>query len=180
MRELALHILDLIENSIRAQATIIAVSVAADPAADRLRIVIEDNGTGLKVSPEAALDPFYTTKSGKRTGLGLSLFRAAAESTGGRLMLGRSGLGGVQVAAELGLRHIDRSPLGDLAGTLSSVVCTNPDIDFRFRIRLGEHECRISAFEVAEELGEGRGGLAVARRVAEKVQASLESCGVLI
>ena len=78
MREIALHILDLIENALRAQATVVAVTVEAVPEQDRLRIVVEDNGTGLKVSADAALDPFYTTKRGKRTGLGLSLFRAAA------------------------------------------------------------------------------------------------------
>ena len=88
MRALSLHILDLVENSIRAQATTIVIRIVADPAADLLRIEIEDDGTGLKVTPEQALDPFYTTKGGKRTGLGLSLFRAAAEAAGGGLTLG--------------------------------------------------------------------------------------------
>jgi signal transduction histidine kinase len=134
MRELSLHMLDLIENSLRAAASIIAVTVEAEPEGDRLRITIEDNGSGLKVKPEEALDPFYTTKTGKRTGLGLSLFKAAAEATGGRLTIGKSDLGdvGVRVTAELGLTHIDRAPLGDLAGTLASVVCTYPGVDFRF------------------------------------------------
>ncbi|HQL53715.1 MAG TPA: ATP-binding protein, partial [Phycisphaerae bacterium] len=103
MRELSLHIMDLIENSLRAQATIILVSVEALPDQDLLRIVVEDNGTGLRVPVESVLDPFYTTKRGKRTGLGLSLFRAAAESTGGRLMIDKSALGdvGVRVTVEL-------------------------------------------------------------------------------
>ncbi len=223
MREIALHILDLIENSIRAQASIIAVSVEAMPEQDLLRIVIEDNGTGLKVSPEAALDPFYTTKSGKRTGLGLSLFRAAAESTGGRLTLGKSSLGGatgldspggqpgskvtaraprsrsgsedagrgpgLKVTVEMGLTHVDRNPLGDLAGTLSSVVCTNPEIDFRFFLRTarrgaagvgGQRECRINVFDLAGELGQDRcGGLAVAQKVMEKIRTELEACTAL-
>lgn len=179
MREIALHILDLVENSVRAQATIIAVSVVADAARDVLSIVIEDNGTGLKVSAEDALDPFYTTKSGKRTGLGLSLFRAAAEATGGRLTLGKAALGGLRVAVEMGLSHVDRSPLGDLAGTLSSVVCTNPDIDFRFHLRLGGPECRVDTFDVGETLGAGRsGGLKVARAVREIIQAGLSGGGV--
>ena len=196
MREIALHILDLIENSIRAQATIIAVSVEAMPEQDLLRIVIEDNGTGLKVSPEAALDPFYTTKSGKRTGLGLSLFRGAAESTGGRLTLGKSSLGGatsrgpgLKVTVEMGLTHVDRNPLGDLAATFSSVVCTNPEIDFRFCLRTarhgaanvgGERVCRINVFDLAGELGQDRcGGLAVAQKVMEKIRAELETCTAL-
>lgn len=182
MREIALHILDLIENSIRAQASVIAVIVEALPQQDLLRIVIEDNGTGLKVSPQAALDPFYTTKSGKRTGLGLSLFRGAAEATGGGLTIGKSTLGpvGVRVTVEMGLTHIDRNPLGDLAGTLSSVVCTNPGIDFRFRLRVGDRECNLNVLDLGEELGVGRcGGLDVAQHVMQKIRAELESSAVL-
>lgn len=193
MREIALHILDLIENSIRAQATRIEVAVEAlpdgEPAAPPgglLRIVVEDDGTGLRVPPEAALDPFYTTKRGKRTGLGLSLFKAAAEATGGRLTLEPAGRGtperpGLRVTAELGLTHVDRSPLGDLAGTLSSVVCTNPEIDFRFRLRLGGAVREIAVGELAARLGLARDdGLVVARHVMRMVREALEASSVLV
>ena len=191
MREIALHILDLIENSLRAQATLVAVNVEALPSEDLLRIVIEDNGTGLTVPPAAALDPFYTTKRGKRTGLGLSLFRAAAESTGGGLKLGPSSLAaaggvssvehpGLRVTVEMGLTHIDRNPLGDLAATLASVVCTNPATNFQFRLRLAQRECRMDVFALGAELGLGRnGGLAVAQHVAERIQSELKSSMVL-
>jgi signal transduction histidine kinase len=180
MREISLHIMDVIENSIRAQASTIAVTIAADVKRDVLRIVIEDNGTGLKVSPEAALDPFYTTKRGKRTGLGLSLFRAAAEQAGGRLTLGDSELGGVAVTAEMELSHIDRNPVGDLAATLSTLVCTNPEIDFCFRLVLGGRECRIRVPELAKDMGAAAGdSIAVARKVMEKINAELEAAGVL-
>ena len=182
MREIALHILDLIENSLRAQASAIAVTVEAIPQQDLLRIVIEDNGTGLKVPPETVLDPFYTTKRGKRTGLGLSLFRGAAEATGGRLTIGKSDLGsvGVKVTVEMGLTHIDRNPLGDLAGTFSTVVCTNPEIDFRFRLRAGDRECNLRVADLAKELGiDRRDGLALARNVLDRINAGLQSSGVL-
>lgn len=182
MREIALHILDLIENSLRAQASAIAVTVEAVPERDLLRIVVEDNGTGLKVPAETVLDPFYTTKRGKRTGLGLSLFRAAAEATGGRLEIGKSDLGsvGVKVAVELGLTHVDRNPLGDLASTFSSVVCTNPEIDFRFRLRCGDRECSLRVADLAKKLGiDPRDGLALARQVMERINVALQSSGVL-
>ena len=182
MREIALHILDLIENALRAQATVVAVTVEALPEQDRLRIVVEDNGTGLKVSADAALDPFYTTKRGKRTGLGLSLFRAAAEATGGDLTIAKSDLGpvGVKVTAELGLTHIDRHPLGDLAGTLASAVCTNPGVDFRFRLRSPERVCDLWVFDLARELGLDRqDGLALAGAVQQRLQSELQSCDVL-
>jgi signal transduction histidine kinase len=181
VRELALHILDLIENSIRAEASVIEISLTADPEADVLRIVVEDNGTGLKVPATAALDPFYTTKSGKRMGLGLSLFRAAAERAGGKLTLGESDLGGASVAADMILTHIDRSPLGDMAGSLSSVVCTNPEIDFRFHVRIADREWSLRVFDLAEKLGaQGGGSLAVARKVMEMIRAELAGSAVLM
>jgi signal transduction histidine kinase len=182
MRELSLHILDLLENSIRAQATRVAVTIEALPADDLLRIVIEDDGTGLKVSPQQALDPFYTTKRGKRTGLGLSLFKAAAEATGGKLTIGKSSLAatGVRVEVEMGLRHIDRSPLGDLAGTLGSMVCTNPQVDFSVRLRLGAQACELHVPDLLREKGrDPQDGLAAAQCVMERVNAELRSANVL-
>ncbi len=181
MRELSLHILDLIENSLRAGASVIALGVEAMPEADLLRIVVDDDGPGLDVAAELAADPFYTTKPGKRTGLGLSLLRGAAEGTGGRLVLARSELGGLCVTAELGLSHLDRAPIGDLAGTLSSMVCTNPDVDFRFAFCFGERRCRMRVFDLASEVGMGeRGGLAVARRVMEWINAELDAAQGMI
>jgi hypothetical protein len=179
MRELSLHILDLVENSIRAQATTVVIRIVADPAADLLRIEIEDNGTGLKVTPEQALDPFYTTKGGKRTGLGLSLIRAAAEPAGGGLTLGRSDLGGVKVSVTMGLTHVDRNPLGDLAGSLGGLVCTNPEIDFQYHFCLAGRDFRLRSAALAEELGiDPQNGLVLARSVISKIGAELETAGV--
>lgn len=179
MRDLSLHILDLMENSIRAEASVVAVTIAIEPATNSLRIAIEDNGKGLKVSPEQAADPFYTTKGGKRTGLGLSFFRETAERAGGTMTVGKSELGGVCVAAEMRLNHVDRSPLGDVAATVSSVVCSNPDVDFQVRLRLGGQESRLSAFEMGEEMGKRRrGGLAVAQAMMVRIRSEFERYGV--
>lgn len=182
MREIALHILDLIENSIRAQASVIAVTVEALPEQNLLRIVVEDNGTGLKAPPETVLDPFYTTKQGKKTGLGLSLFRAAAEATGGRLTIDKAALGavGVRVTVEMGLTHIDRNPLGDLASTLASAVCTNAGIDFRFRLRCGTRDCDLRVRDLAAQRDVSpQDGLALGRLVMEAVHAELQAGRVL-
>ena len=92
MRDLSLHILDLIENSIRAGASAIMLTVAEYPDADLLELTLEDDGHGLRVPSDAATDPFYTTKAGKRTGLGLSLLRAAAEQADGKLTISTSRL----------------------------------------------------------------------------------------
>jgi len=179
MRELSLHILDLIENSVRAGALMILITLVEDEKRDILKITVEDDGPGLSVSPEAVLDPFYTTKNGKRTGLGLSLFRGAAEQAGGRLTLCESVLGGLAVEATMQLNHVDRAPLGDIAATVSSMACTNPEIDLCCRFHVGEQQCVVRVSDIAKELPIGkRSGLAVARRVSERIKAGLEAVRV--
>jgi signal transduction histidine kinase len=132
MHDLSLYLLDVLENSVRAGATVIATTIVADRERDELSITVEDDGPGLPVEPEQALDPFYTTKSNKKTGLGLSLFRQAAEAAGGGLTVGRSGeLGGVLVIARMSLANVDRPPLGDVAASIATMVVTNPEIEFR-------------------------------------------------
>ena len=132
MHDLSLYLLDILENSVRAGATIITTTIAADRERDELTIAIEDDGPGLPVEPEQALDPFFTTKSNKKTGLGLSLFRQAAEAAGGGLSVGRSDeLGGVAVRAWMRLGDVDRPPLGDIAASIATMVVTNPEIEFR-------------------------------------------------
>ena len=147
MRELSLHVLDLVENSVRAGAGVVAVTVEEQPDRDLLAISVEDDGPGLAVGPEQALDPFYTTKEGKRTGLGLSLFRQQVELAGGGVELGRSALGGLAVRARLGFGHVDRYPLGDLAGTLAGVVAANPGIEVRVRLAHGDRDVLVSSAE---------------------------------
>jgi hypothetical protein len=171
VRDLSLHILDLIENSIRAGVSVISVTVEQDHRHDLLNISVEDDGHGLHVSPDVALDPFYTTKSGKRVGLGLSLFRAAAERAGGSMTLTKSPLGGLAVKVSMQLSHIDRSPLGDLAATLASVACTTPQIDLRCRLRVDGRECAVSASEVTRKLNSDElQGLAVARQISDEIR----------
>jgi hypothetical protein len=152
LRELSLHILDLMENAIRAGASMIVVTIAEDHQHDLLEILVEDNGPGLNVPFELALDPFYTTKEGKKTGLGLSLLRFRAEQAGGTLTLGTSEFGGLAVKANMQLHHIDRSPLGDLATTFSSLNCTNPEIDLHCRLRVDGREWMVSVSEITQQL----------------------------
>jgi len=179
MRDLSLHILDLMENSIRAGAGAIAVTVAVEPDQGTLEIVVEDDGPGLKVAPEVALDPFYTTKDGKRVGLGLSLFREAVEAVDGMLTLEKSELGGLKVRGVMALRHVDRRPLGDLAATLSSVICTNPHLDLTCRLRVGKCEAIVRTADVLSEItAEERGGLAVARRLSQRIHSALATVGL--
>jgi hypothetical protein len=179
LREIALHILDLIENAIRANATVVSVAVEEEPDADLLRITVEDNGPGLAVSGETASDPFFTTKEGKKTGLGLSMLKFRAEQAGGSFLLNRSALGGLAVQALMPLSHVDRSPLGDLAATLASVVCTNPEVEQRCRLRVGGREWSVSSAEIARALPVGgRSEIAVARRMRERIAEGLSALHV--
>jgi len=182
LRELSLHVLDLVENSVRAGAGVVLVAVEEQPDRDLLAISVEDDGPGLAVDPEQALDPFYTTKEGKRTGLGLSLFRQQVELAGGGVELGRSQLGGLAVRARLVLGHVDRYPLGDLAGTLAGVVAANPGIEVRARLAHGGREVTVSSADPGAPGGTtpGRGGAAraAARRLRGRINEGIAALGM--
>jgi hypothetical protein len=149
LHDLSLHLLDLLENAVRAGATVVTTRVVVDRDADALTVSVEDDGCGLPVAPERALDPFFTTKEGRRTGLGLSLFRQASEEAGGGLEVGPSALGGTAVRARLQLGNVDRPPLGDLAATLAVMRVTNPTIDFRVEFVDGRRSLKLSGDELA-------------------------------
>jgi hypothetical protein len=175
MREFCLHILDIIESSIKAGASIIAVGIAEDAANDLLEITVEDNGSGFDIPAENGLGSIRATNAGNRFGLGLSVFQAAAEQAGGTLAIEKSSLGGVAVKVKMSLSRIDRRPLGDLAATLSSVVCTNPDLDLWCRFSSGDRpEYMVRVSDVARELQVSeRCGLAIARKMSEKIRNGL-------
>jgi hypothetical protein len=154
VHDLSLHLLEMLENSVRAGATVVATGFTIDHARDLLELTVDDDGHGLTVSPEQALDPFYTTKSGKKTGLGLSLFKAEAEAAGGRLTIGSSELGGAQVRVSLRLSHVDRPPLGDVATSLIVMAATNPSTDFRVSFADDQAEIPLRRMSVAEAVPE--------------------------
>jgi sensor histidine kinase regulating citrate/malate metabolism len=151
MRELSLHILDLVENSIRAGASLVFIGITVESEKNFLEIRVEDNGPGFDVPEEKAFDPFYTTKEGKKTGLGLSLFRGTAQRAGGDANAQKSQYGGAAVRATMQLKHVDRSPFGDVASSLAGMVCTNPQIDFQVYFSLDGKEQFISSAKIVEE-----------------------------
>jgi hypothetical protein len=150
MHDLSLYILEMIENSLRAGADRVAVRVSIEAPRDELSIVIEDDGPGLDVSPEQATDPFFTTKAGKKTGLGLPLFREAAEAAGGYLTMRRSReLGGLAIEAVMSLSHVDRPPLGDVVQTVAVMAATNPQASLSLEVGAGADACRAQGGELA-------------------------------
>jgi hypothetical protein len=130
MKELSLHILDIVENSIRAQATLVEIMIDEDIVSDRYTITIRDNGSGMS-SEQAVnvLDPFYTTRTTRRVGLGLPLLKSAAQQCEGKLEV-NSKLGeGTIVVAEFKRSHWDRAPLGDMPGTIVALIASNPELE---------------------------------------------------
>lgn len=133
MPEISLNVLDVAQNSIRADATLIVITVTADRRKDTMTIVIEDNGCGMtKDQITRVLDPFYTTRTTRKVGLGIPFFQYAAIATGGNFSI-RSVVGeGTVVTASFILSHIDRMPLGDMTSTMHTLITLNNRIDFLY------------------------------------------------
>lgn len=123
MRELSLHILDMLQNSLEAGATLVELIVDEDLLADRLTITVRDNGRGMDEATLAQVtDPFFTTRKTRRVGLGIPLFKAAAEHCNGSFAITSAAGQGTTVVAAFQHSHLDRAPVGDMAGTLLSFV----------------------------------------------------------
>ena len=143
MQELSLNVLDVAENSVRAGATLIEITVEEDTAADLLAITIADNGKGMtEEQVRRVTDPFFTTRTTRRVGLGVPFFKMAAELSGGGLQIRSQPGKGTVVTARFGLGSIDRMPLGDMEGTIRTLVQGSPGIDFVYTRRLDGRELR--------------------------------------
>ena len=126
-----MNVLDITENSVRAGASLISISVDVDEEADRLTIVIEDNGCGMtREQVEHVEDPFYTTRTTRKVGLGIPFYKMAALSTGGEFSIESQPGKGTRVVTSFGLSHIDRMPLGHINGTIHTLITFNTNIDF--------------------------------------------------
>ena len=133
MRELSLNVMDVAQNSVRAEATLVTVTVTESDKEDFLTISIEDNGCGMtQEQVQQVIDPFFTTRTTRKVGLGIPLFKLSAEQTGGSFDI-QSELGrGTKTTATYVKSHVDMTPLGDINSTISILIRCNPDIDFVF------------------------------------------------
>lgn len=153
MRELALHILDIAENSVAAGARRVLIAVEEDWRKDRLRIVVEDDGRGMDEELLSRVtDPFVTSRFTRKVGLGIPLLKAAAEACNGYLRLTSTVGKGTRLEAEFQRSHIDRMPLGDLAGTILTLVVGHPTVNWVFRYRVGEAEFTFDDAPIKQEL----------------------------
>ena len=153
MREIALHLLDIAENSAVAASTNVSIQVHEDLLHDRLVVCVVDNGRGMDAeTAEHVQDPFYTTRTTRNVGLGIPLLKLAAEQAEGRFSLQSEPGKGTRVEAEFRHSNIDRMPLGDLASTFLMVLISHPEIDWIFTYQVTEKngQSRDFVFESAE------------------------------
>jgi anti-sigma regulatory factor (Ser/Thr protein kinase) len=133
MEDLSLHILDIAENSVTAGATLIQIRLVERRAENSFFVEIEDNGKGIAEDlVDKALDPFFTSRTTRSVGLGLSLLSQSARETGGDIVIKSASGRGTTVTAQFRPAHIDMKPLGDITETLMVLIAGNPEIDFTF------------------------------------------------
>lgn len=155
MEELALHILDLVQNSLAAGARRIGIVVEQDTVTGALVVEITDDGRGMDEATSASVfDPFFTSRTTRRVGLGLPMLQATAESTGGSVVLETAVGKGTRVRAVLNAAHVDCPPLGDMATTVAITVAGNPKVDLFYSHAVDERRFRFDTADLRAKLGE--------------------------
>ena len=154
MEDLSLHILDIVENSIAAEAENIKIDIKENERKDLLTIEISDDGNGMNPDQlKKALDPFFTTKTHRRFGLGLSLLAESAKAADGDISVS-SALGeGTKISAKFRLGHIDRKPIGDMDQTVISLIMGNPGVNLIYTHKKNQCQYRLDTRKIQADLG---------------------------
>jgi len=154
VQDLSLHILDIAENSLAAGARRVEIRIEEDMQADRVTIEIVDDGCGMdEEMVKRALDPFFTTKTVRRVGLGLPLLAEACRMSNGQLCLQSCPGGGTTVRATFQRSHIDRKPLGNIGDTLITLIVGHPEVDLFYEHRKDGAHFSLDTREIRAELG---------------------------
>ena len=155
MPEISLNILDVAQNSVKAGAKLVTLECLIDTKADTLTVIIDDDGCGMtKEQVESVTDPFYTTRTTRKVGLGVPFFKMAAESTGGTFDIKSEPGVGTKVTCVFILSSIDRMPLGDMVSTVHMLVTQNGSMDVVYRYNVDGTEFVLDTREMREILGE--------------------------
>lgn len=154
MRELSLNVMDIAQNSISAGAKLIEIDVCEEPRADRLTIRISDDGAGMTAEQAACVtDPFFTTRTTRKIGMGVPLFKMEAEMTGGSFGVASQKGVGTTITAAFVPSHVDMIPLGDINSTVLLLITCNEDRDFVFHHRMDSREFTLDTRELRAVLG---------------------------
>jgi len=153
MEDISLHILDIIENSVSAKASKIEIIISEDKKMDLLSIEISDNGEGMdEGTVKKVLDPFFTSKTARRFGLGLPLLSEAAKAANGNLSLKSEKGKGTKIKAKFKYSHIDRKPLGNISQTIITSIIGNPEIDLIYIHKKNSHKCYFDTRKIKAQL----------------------------
>lgn len=180
MDEIAMHVLDIAQNAVEAGARRIEVWIEEDADADVLVVEVRDDGRGMDAGTLArATDPFYTTRTTRRVGMGLSLLKAATEAAEGSLDVASEPGKGTRVRATLRLGHVDRAPLGDIETTILVLLVGNPGVSVRFRHARGTTSWELDSGELGRALdgASSSEGIAWLRAAIRRGEASLSGAG---
>ncbi len=155
MRELSLNVMDVAQNSVRAEATLVRISVTESDKDDRLTIEIADNGCGMtQEQVQQVIDPFFTTRTTRKVGLGVPLFKLSAEQTGGSFDIQSEKGVGTTTTASYVKSHVDMTPLGDINSTVKILIQCNPQIDFVYTCTTDNGSFTLDTRELREVLGD--------------------------
>lgn len=155
MRELSLNVLDIAQNSISAGASVVEITVDENTGLSRLTIIIKDNGCGMdEESVKNVMDPFYTTRTTRKVGMGVPLFKMAAEMTGGSLEIDSEVGKGTTVKTVFCTDNVDFTPLGDIDSTIVTLITMNSDVNFIYSLKVDGEEFRLSTQQLKEILGD--------------------------
>jgi hypothetical protein len=155
MRELSLHLLDIAENGVSAGAQNITITIVEDLRTDRLQLAVADDGRGMDAAMvEQVTNPFITTRTTRKVGLGIPLLKLAAEMCDGSLTVESTPNVGTTVNVDFQRSHIDRMPLGDVVGTLLALLVGWPQVHWVLRYRVDDEEFVFDDAPIKEELGD--------------------------
>lgn len=153
MRDLSLHILDIVQNSIKANATMIKVYINGNTELNQLDLEITDNGIGMDNDfLNKVEDPFVTTRTTRKIGLGIPLLKESALRCDGKFNIDSSKNLGTSVFATFTINHIDRLPIGDIANTMVLLISSNVDIRFILVLESLKDSLRIDTSEISNQL----------------------------
>ena len=152
MIDMAMHMMDIVQNGIRANATHIGIAFSENPAGHTLTFRVQDNGAGMNAETIRQLpDPFFTTRTTRRVGLGLPFLKMTCEQTGGGMQVVSEERRGTTVEAVYKTDHPDCLPLGDIAGYLALLLRANPGIRFRFSYAMGSESFTVDSDQLAAQ-----------------------------
>lgn len=155
MKEISLNILDITHNSIKAKAETIKISIDEQKTENLLKIMIQDDGCGMdKEFLDAVTDPFVTTRTTRKVGLGIPLFKQSAEDAGGEFSISSEVGEGTTVCASFQIDHLDRMPIGDMSSTMVSLIQANDQVRYVYIHKTDRGEFVFDTDELHAQLGE--------------------------